>query len=86
MKLKDPYDMSEEEFKEALDSLTIESEVWTNTHRIYEFLTELFGSDAHDSVMREWAFEWWTDKTGKQYSTIYYKWLDEDSTLEAFII
>jgi hypothetical protein len=74
--MKDPYDMSQEEFKASLDDLVIEEDVWCNTHRIYDFLTEVFGSDANDSILREWTFEWWSDKTGKDYSVIYYKWLE----------
>lgn len=75
--MKDPFDMSSEEFKKTLDDLAIESDVWCNAHRIYDYLTELFGVNASDSVLREWTFEWWSEKTGKDYSVIYYKWLDD---------
>lgn len=74
--MKDPYYMSGEEFKMAMDALVIESDVWSNTHRIYDYLTEVFGTDCNDSILREWTFEWWSAKTNKDYSVIYNKWLD----------
>lgn len=76
--MKDPYDMSREEFQEYLENNTTPTKVFRNAKNIYLFMTTLFNSDCNDSVMREWTFEWWQKKTGRQYKEIYYKWLNNN--------
>lgn len=71
----DPYTLDDAGFKTALAERTTTADVFANAERIYERLTELFGTDCNDSVLREWAFQWWSDQTGNDYDTIYDKWL-----------
>lgn len=74
--MSDPYEMNEDQFKSALTSLTTPVQVIGNAGRIYDYLTELFGTNCADSVLREWAFQWWADQTGHNYTAIYSHWLN----------
>lgn len=72
------YSMSDAEFKAALNEKTSPATVFQNAGRIYNFLTEIFSEDCTDSILREWAFEWYSEKNGGNYSyeDIYSKWLE----------
>lgn len=72
----DPYEMSSAEFKAALEKKTTPAAVFKNARRIYDYLAEIFGQECMDSVLREWAFEWWSEKKKKDYRVIYKKWLN----------
>lgn len=69
----DPYAMNETQFKTALAERTTPQAIFENAPRIYDYMTELFGTNCGDSVLREWAFQWWTETAG--YDVIYNKWL-----------
>lgn len=71
------FDMSEGEFKELLSQKTTPELVFLNAGSIYDFMSILFGERCMDSVLREWAFQWYTEKTGDDYDNIYNKWLEE---------
>jgi hypothetical protein len=74
--MKDPYDMDCQEFKNVLATLTTPSEIWDNAPNIYQYLTQLFETDCRDSLLREWAFQWWSDKMESPYELIYNKWIN----------
>jgi hypothetical protein len=74
-RLIDPYELNDEQFKATLADRTTPDQVFANAPRIYEYMGELFGTNCGDSVLREWSFQWWSDKTGKSYDTIYERWL-----------
>lgn len=71
------YDMNREQFLDALAVKTTAREVFADAPRIYEFLTTLFGEDCNDSVLREWAFQWYCEVTGDEYDSIYNRWLED---------
>ncbi len=73
---KDVFDMSEGEFKEVLSEKTTPEGVFVNAGRIYDFLAEVFKQSCADSVLREWAFQWYSEQTGDSYDNIYNKWLE----------
>jgi hypothetical protein len=81
---KDLYEMSEQEFKDELAKKTSTGHIRTNANRIYDFLSELFETNCYDSVLREWAFQWYAENNlGKlsfsnAYDEIYYKWLNKN--------
>lgn len=72
-----PYEMDHETFKATLAKRTTTDQLFENAPRVYDYLTELFGRNCADSVLREWSFQWWTDQTGKDYETIYQRWFHE---------
>lgn len=71
------FDMSEGEFKEALSQKTTPELVYLNAASIYDFMSILFGENCGDSVLREWAFQWYCEQTNDSYDNIYNKWLGE---------
>lgn len=71
------FDMSEGEFKEVLSQKTTAELIFLNVKDIYGFLSILFGENCSDSVLREWAFQWYCDETGDSYDNIYNKWLED---------
>lgn len=71
------FDMDEGTFKEALAEKTTSELIFLNASSIYEFLSVLFGENCNDSVLREWAFQWYSEQTGDSYDNIYNKWLEE---------
>ena len=80
--MKDPYDMNQSEFFAYLQENTTPEAIFKNavgnSGAIYSFIQKLFKlpvGDA-DSVMREWTFQWWEEKTGRSYNEIYQKWLN----------
>ena len=68
--------MEEVEFKETLEGKTSPQILWVNAPRIYDFLSELFETNCYDSLLREWSFQWWEEKTGRGYDEIYDYWLN----------
>lgn len=72
----DPYDMSEQEFKQFLEENTTPENVFEGARNIYTFMTDLFKSDCGDSVMREWTFQWYSEKTNQKYDVIYNRWMN----------
>jgi hypothetical protein len=77
MKNKSVYDMDSKEFMGELSDKATPQEILDHAGDIYAFLTKLFGENCFDSLLREWSFQWYCEKTGNEYDTIYYKWLDE---------
>lgn len=73
----DVYDMTREQFQEELAKRTSPGEIFVNARNIYDFLGAIFGESCGDSTLREWAFQWYAEKTGEDYDKIYDKWLEE---------
>lgn len=73
--VKDVYEMDEKEFKSELTRRTTPCDVYANASNIYEFLRQVFRQNCYDSLLREWSFQWVTEKTGLDYDEIYKKWL-----------
>ena len=73
---KDIWEMDHIQFKTYLYSLVKPEEIYNNAHRIYDFMEEVFGESAGDSLMREWAFQLWAETSGNDYSVIYDKWME----------
>lgn len=71
------FDMSEVEFRGALKEKTTPELVFLNAKNIYGFLSTLFEENCNDSVLREWAFQWFCEETGEKYDVIYNEWLGE---------
>lgn len=71
------YDMHREQFIDELSKRTSPGEVFANAHNIYDFMGAIFGENCEDSLLREWAFQWYCEKTGEDYSKIYDKWLGD---------
>jgi hypothetical protein len=71
------FDMNKTEFQKALAEKTTPEQLFLNAKEVYNYLSILFGEDCRDSVLREWAFQWWTDVTLDKYETIYNEWLKE---------
>ena len=71
------FDLDEQEFKEALSEKTTPELVYLNAPTIYDFMAVLFGENCGDSVLREWAFQWYSEQTKDAYDNIYNKWLEE---------
>lgn len=74
----DVYSMSEEQFIAELEKRTTPELIFENAPVIYQYLSDIFNQDCNDSLLREWAFGWWSEKTGKDYNVIYSRWLRED--------
>lgn len=70
------YDMDWVEFKGELSQKTTAELVFLNAGNIYDFLSILFGENCSDSLLREWAFQWYSEQTGQDYDVIYRRWLD----------
>jgi hypothetical protein len=71
------FDMNREEFLDELAVKTTANEVFNNAPEIYDFLGTLFKQECMDSVLREWAFQWWAEVTGNDYNEIYNRWLEK---------
>lgn len=72
------FEMSEYEFKEALSQKATPEMVYLNAPGIYDFLSVLFGENCMDSLLREWAFQWYSEQTGDAYDNIYNRWLGDE--------
>lgn len=72
------FDMDHIQFKKALADKTTPELVYLNANNIYDFLSILFGENCTDSVLREWAFQWWSEETNKNYDEIYNQWLNKE--------
>lgn len=71
-------ELSEEEFKQKLSELVRPEDLYINAGHIYEFLINTFKQPCSDSVLREWAFQWWAEISDNSYSLIYNRWLNEE--------
>ncbi len=79
------FDMDEGRFKAELTERTTPEVVFSNAKDIYPFLTNLFGENCNDSVLREWAFQWYSEQTGDSYENIYNRWLADDEDARKFV-
>ena len=77
-KVKSAYDMTRGQFIETLSVKTSPEKIFENAHTIYEYMGKLFNENCTDSVLREWAFQWWAECTGNSYDEIYNRWLEGD--------
>lgn len=71
------FDMDAQEFRDALAGKTTPELIYANAPNIYDYLSILFGENCTDSLLREWAFQWWTEQTKNSYDDIYDKWLED---------
>jgi len=70
------YDISQKQFFQELDDMGVDPEdVFKNAPRIYKYMTELFGEECDDSILREQIFQWWSESTKLPHSMIYDHWL-----------
>lgn len=70
------YHMNEAGFKSLLATKTTAELVFQHAPNIYEYMEVLFNENCQDSVLREWAFEWYSEVTGNDYEKIYEKWMN----------
>lgn len=75
--LRSVFDMGRNEFITELSNRTTTELLFENAHRIYDYLAILFGENCSDSVLREWAFQWYANDKSEEYNKIYDKWMDE---------
>lgn len=73
----DVFDWDREKFISELAKLSHPQYIYDYAHEIYAYLSGLFTQRCEDSVLREWAFQWWAEETGQDYDKIYNKWLGE---------
>lgn len=71
------FDMDREQFLAALNDKTTPQNILNHANTIYEYMTEIFNERCMDSVLREWAFQWSSEKLNINYDVIYNKWLGE---------
>lgn len=74
---RDVYELSRDEFRAALTAVTTPERIYDRAPSIYETMSEIFGQNCNDSVLREWAFEWATDALGRPYEDIHDRWMGE---------
>lgn len=67
--------MPREEFLKELNSKCRPHDIEKWSPEIYAYLSGLFNENCTDSVLREWAFQWASEKLGIKYDTIYKRWL-----------
>lgn len=72
----DVFDWDREKFIAELAMKTHPDYVFEFAHEIYAYLSGLFTQHIMDSLLREWAFQWWSEETGRDYDEIYNKWLE----------
>lgn len=71
------YDMDNLQFRQALGQRVTPAIVYKYANDIYGLLTGVFAEDCSDSLLREWAFQWASEKLNIKYDTIYDRWLGE---------
>ncbi len=71
------FDMNRQEFRQALGQQVTPQIVYKYANDIYGLLTGVFCEDCSDSLLREWAFQWASEKLKIEYDDIYNKWLGE---------
>lgn len=72
---KDVYVMGQGEFSALLGSVTTPEHIWETAVDVYDELSRLTGQNCSDSVLREWAFSWASEKLNRDYEDIYNRWL-----------
>lgn len=70
------YDMDRQQFRQTLGRKVRPSTVYKYACDIYGLLTGVFSEDCCDSLLREWAFQWASEKLGIEYDEIYQRWLN----------
>lgn len=71
----DVYDLDREQFITELEARTEPEFVYHNAHLVYELLADVFEQPCNDSLLREWAFQWTSEKLNIDYDLIYKRWL-----------
>lgn len=74
--MTDVYDLNEQQFKYELAQRLTPQLVWDHAPQVYGLLAGAFRQDCNDSLMREWTFQWASDRGGVAYDDIYDKWLN----------
>lgn len=69
------YELDQRQFKSLLNTKCRPADIYKWAPEIYAYLSGLMEEDCSDSVLREWAFQWASDKLGIEYDDIYDKWL-----------
>lgn len=71
------WDMTEQQFKYELVQRTTPQLVYDHCKGdgVYHLLAGAFMQDCNDSVLREWTFQWASDRGGVEYDQIYNKWI-----------
>lgn len=71
----DVMQLDRDGFLAELEQRTTAAIVYREAPNIYDHLRSIFWQSCNDSLLREWAFQWATDKLGYSYDQIYDRWL-----------
>lgn len=74
----DVFEMDRDRFRAELVKVTTPEFIFEHAADVYETMGLLLGQDCQDSLLREWAFEWSSEGTGRAYDEIYDRWLAQE--------
>jgi hypothetical protein len=69
------YDMTREQFLKELNTKCRPADILKWAPEIYAYLSGLFTENCSDSVLREWSFQWASEKLKVDYDVLYNAWL-----------
>ena len=69
-------ELDRDDFFQQLDTQTTPRDILFNACRIYSYLGFIFLENCMDSTLREWAFQWASEKSGINYGVFYNVWLE----------
>lgn len=69
------YDLNREQFRAQLEVRVAPALVYQMASEIYTLLQAVFAQNCNDSVLREWTFQWASEKLDIDYDQIYDRWL-----------
>lgn len=75
---KSVLELDRKGFFKRLDTTTTGRDILYNASGIYAYLRFIFLENCQDSTLREWAFQWASEKTGIDYGVFYTVWLDQN--------
>ena len=71
------YELNHQQFKSLLNTKCRPHDIFKWAPELYSYLSGLMQEDCTDSTLREWAFQWASDKLHIEYDEIYNKWIGE---------
>lgn len=69
------YTLNRNQFLGLLEQKATPLDIYLNAPRIYDYMAEIFNQNCVDNTLREWAFQWYCERTGEDYNAIYEEWL-----------
>lgn len=69
------YELNEQQFKSLLNTKCRPSDILKWAPDIYAYMSGLMQENCTDSLLREWAFQWASEKLDIKYDAIYERWL-----------